>query len=792
MSLARRSSLARALVSRWTNFFSFDVASCALTSRARDVAKPIEAIAMRDRLVSNPSSSAWTTHRRAKATSTTTASTKAPRATTTTTTKDLKTKKAAKEITSASIEESSKAQKANKAAKASKAVTSSASKGDVESSSAKASEEATVKRNERGEALASSTESSSMASSSMESWRGKESRAATPPPTPREWEFRTLPHASASKFALGESIASAGNVEANAANVGDDGKRTPVALSKPRVESGQEKAALAEANANGANAEAKANGANAEAKASEDDDAKRKPMALSKPSVESGGASAATGGARAGSAEPGAESRRSRWMRWLLGAVVVWIFYTATLAIRKRYENDTETKKKPTKAEEVKKSVDVKRDVAEASKPVVEPENALNTVAEAKKESVAVVVEQTVKTASNEEATKAELNEAFSAAAEFLAKVEVPEEQTPTKMVVPTLPARESLSAMDPSSDLTAASLFATAMETLGSTISEDEIAPVYRGMKLQADSDVKMFQDLAASMVQNFERVVDVERSATNELMAAIDVIESRANEATSRLELERARFVSDLERAKTAAAIEKAQALKTQESKLKSEHADFLVAERIERIKSLDDERLRVGALKTVLRKRREALERAHATQRFELAIMDLGSRLENGESFSDTISLLKACAENDPFVAAIVDSIDNSYAKEGVPTRLQLAEQLAHVRTVARRLALVPEDGAGVFAHGLAYAASLLRVKDSSDEGAQGIEGAIARAEADLAKGELVRAAEALAEASAGTKAATTVNEWARKARARAEIEQAQAALSAHATCRASAFV
>ena len=83
-----------------------------------------------------------------------------------------------------------------------------------------------------------------------------------------------------------------------------------------------------------------------------------------------------------------------------------------------------------------------------------------------------------------------------------------------------------------------------------------------------------------------------------------------------------------------------------------------------------------------------------------------------------------------KSDPFVATIIDGVDDGLAQNGVKTRLQLAEQLLEVRETARKLSLVPQDGGGMFAHGLSYAASLLRVKDTSDEGAQGIEGAIAK--------------------------------------------------------------
>lgn len=346
---------------------------------------------------------------------------------------------------------------------------------------------------------------------------------------------------------------------------------------------------------------------------------------------------------------------------------------------------------------------------------------------------------------------------------------------------IPNPPVRENASVLNLAKDLNAGALVAEAMKTLGDSLTDEDKAKITRGMEIQSEADVKMFNELASTMIANFERVVGTERSATDELIAAINVLEARADEATRRIE-----------NVKEQAARDKESALKEQESKMKAEHADFLVAERIERIKALDEERLRVSALRKVLTKRREALERAYAVQSFELAVIDLGARLEDGEAFDETLKLLKTCSKDDPFVATIVGTVSESVATSGVSTRLQLAEQLERVRQTARQLSLVPAEGGGMFAHGLAYTASLLRMKDSSEDGAQGIEGAIARAEAFLAQGQLTDAASALADAAKGTKAEPSVSDWARNVKNRANLEQAQAALSAHAQCRASALV
>jgi len=369
----------------------------------------------------------------------------------------------------------------------------------------------------------------------------------------------------------------------------------------------------------------------------------------------------------------------------------------------------------------------------------------------------------------------------------FVSQVPPTEEAEPkdpemiAKITVPSPPVREDSSIMDSSKGLSSSMLIEEAMKTLGDSLTEEQRDSLLEGMKVQSESDVKIFSELSANMVKNFERVVTVERSVTDELIAAINVLEERAEEAFHTVKREQERATAEKERA-----------LKEQEKNLNAAHADFLVAERIERIKVLDDERVRIGALRQVLTKRREALERAHDVQSFELAVMDLGVRLENGESFVDTLALLKMCAEKDPFVDAVIKGVSERVATEGVSTRLQLAEQLARVRETARKLSLVPQDGGGLLAHGLSHMASLFRIKDTADEGAQGIEGAIAQAESFLANGELMKAANVLSQAAQGSKAAISVSEWVESVRNRAEVEQMQMALNAHAQCRASALI
>ena len=145
----------------------------------------------------------------------------------------------------------------------------------------------------------------------------------------------------------------------------------------------------------------------------------------------------------------------------------------------------------------------------------------------------------------------------------MLAKVNIPK------------PERNEASIMDASKDLSAASLIEEAMKTLGSSLSDEEKQTLLKGMKVQSESDVRVFKGTSSSMRQNFEKVVATERAVTDELVAAINVLESRA-EDTAR----------ELERQKERAVAEQKRALEAQETKLKAEHADFLVAERIERI--------------------------------------------------------------------------------------------------------------------------------------------------------------------------------------------------------------
>ena len=78
------------------------------------------------------------------------------------------------------------------------------------------------------------------------------------------------------------------------------------------------------------------------------------------------------------------------------------------------------------------------------------------------------------------------------------------------KVNVPKPPSRENVSIMNASKSLSAARLLEEAVKTLGETLSDDEKASLREGMKVQSESDMKIFSELSSSMVQNFETVVN------------------------------------------------------------------------------------------------------------------------------------------------------------------------------------------------------------------------------------------------------------------------------------------
>eukprot|EP00897_Mesotaenium_endlicherianum_P000783 jgi/Mesen1/10705/ME000090S10169 len=199
--------------------------------------------------------------------------------------------------------------------------------------------------------------------------------------------------------------------------------------------------------------------------------------------------------------------------------------------------------------------------------------------------------------------------------------------------------------------------------------------------------------------------------------------------------------------------------------------------------------DEERRLRDLKAKKEEMEDALAAAELLGQSAFAFEDA---LLRGAPLEREAAVLQASVGGpgaDALVDVVVQSLPLDVIKGGVPTRVQLQQELIGARALLKELSLIPPEGGGVFAHALAKMVAYLKVSErgTSLEGG-GADAALARAEALLAAGDLLAAATALELGVAGSKAEAAAAAWAKEARMRAAAEQALCLVRAHATCLA----
>jgi MICOS complex subunit MIC60 len=268
-----------------------------------------------------------------------------------------------------------------------------------------------------------------------------------------------------------------------------------------------------------------------------------------------------------------------------------------------------------------------------------------------------------------------------------------------------------------------------------------------------------------------------------------------------------------SKLDRALDELALKQAnvQALETKMREMEKQHEEDLeknerehalkaeetvLAERAKRVKQLDEERVRFGALKTVLSSRRKALEEAKIAHEIVAGVSKLSEKIEKGESFAREMRVLKKVAENDDVLRALLSVTEKTLdrlASKDVPTVAQLRDALEkQVKRDARRVYLIPKEGGGMLAHAVASLASLIKVEEVvGKDNNTSLEAAISKVEMLLRddRDSVGDAARILLKASEHSKAKDVVQSWATSAMEREEIDFILRSLIAHANAKSS---
>ena len=240
-------------------------------------------------------------------------------------------------------------------------------------------------------------------------------------------------------------------------------------------------------------------------------------------------------------------------------------------------------------------------------------------------------------------------------------------------------------------------------------------------------------------------------------------------------------------------------AEKLEKAKQEFELEAQETLLAERSERMKQLDVERVKFSALKTVLSNRRKSLEAAVLAHEIVAGVAKLSENIEIGKSFEREMRVLRKVAEKDEILKAILsEKTLDTLAMKDVPTLEQLRDLLEkQVKRDARRVYLIPKEGGGMITYALSSLVSLLKVEESNDNNDNNgkddrantsLEAAILKAEALLRdEKNCGDAARVLMKASEGSKAKEVVESWAKSAKEREEIDFILKALNAHALAK-----
>ena len=216
--------------------------------------------------------------------------------------------------------------------------------------------------------------------------------------------------------------------------------------------------------------------------------------------------------------------------------------------------------------------------------------------------------------------------------------------------------------------------------------------------------------------------------------------------------------------------------------------EEGDATVEKREAELRALEGRSERIKGLVAGLGARLDDLEKITgagvAEGRAEtvvLAVGQLREALKSSDPFVNELQALGAVAGDGLGVADALDLL-RPHAEKGIPTLEELRARFDKVASGIARAAMKLE-GEGWVARAVNRLAALVTIRRAADEAAlDGVEGAVARAEASLKRGDL-KASISEVEALDGA-AAETAAPWLAAARARLAAEQAMAKLHVHA--------
>lgn len=235
--------------------------------------------------------------------------------------------------------------------------------------------------------------------------------------------------------------------------------------------------------------------------------------------------------------------------------------------------------------------------------------------------------------------------------------------------------------------------------------------------------------------------------------------------------------------------ASVQKSEAVRKQAEDDLRLTAINMVRERQIRLKQLDETRSKLNALKIAFSKRSNETNLSHDSHKLTMAVLSIKDKTDQGLPFAEALDMLGPIAADDEFIATVISSIPPLVAKEGAMTNIQLQKWFWEVEHAATKVALLPEEGAGLLSHILSHAAALVRVKeDEASEADASIESTFSVARKLISERRFFESAALLEKHFGSTAASSIIGPWIKAARERATIDQAVKVLEASATTKA----
>jgi len=172
------------------------------------------------------------------------------------------------------------------------------------------------------------------------------------------------------------------------------------------------------------------------------------------------------------------------------------------------------------------------------------------------------------------------------------------------------------------------------------------------------------------------------------------------------------------------------------------------------------------------------------SHQVHRITSAALSLATSLEQSESLSAEIELLKKAAPDDPLIGSVIETLPARALDSGIPTLMHLQDRFVRVSSAGRRAALVPPES-GVWGQAVATIGYALKVYEKGFVQGDSPDARFARAEWYLQRGHLEGAVKEM-EHLRGLPAEVT-RDWLVAARERLVAEQALEVVKSEATLR-----